>query len=100
MIARAAARLFAVVLSFTATARAADAPPAVSQTKDGKLAYITNDKGDRIPDFSTAGYLGGGVAIPDAPVRIVVPQHAGDSTARIQRAIDYVSSLQPDDHGI
>jgi hypothetical protein len=31
---------------------------------DRKLVYATTPKGDRIPDFSSAGYRGGGVALP------------------------------------
>src|SRR3954470_17572188 len=92
--------VFACALLPTATAHAADPPPAVSQAKDGKLAYVTDQHGDRIPDFSTAGYKGGGEPIPDVPIRIVVLRRDGDSTARIQAAIDHVSSLPPDKNGI
>src|SRR6185503_18068199 len=35
-----------------------------------------------------------------APVRIVVAPLPGDSTARIQRAIDYVASLPADSNGL
>jgi hypothetical protein len=31
---------------------------------DGKLVYKTTSSGDRIMDFSHAGYMGGGVALP------------------------------------
>src|SRR5215470_7486249 len=51
------------------------------------LSYQPDQRGDRIPDFSYAGYRGGGVALPDAPVKVVVPPSKGDSTERIQRAI-------------
>src|SRR2546423_812276 len=53
-----------------------------------------------IPDFSHCGYMGGGVPIPDAPVRVVVPRAEGDNTARIQAAIDDLAALSPDDRGI
>jgi hypothetical protein len=36
---------------------------------DGKLAYKTTPAGDRILDFSHAGYMGGGVALPDVTVK-------------------------------
>jgi hypothetical protein len=65
---------------------------------DGKLVYDADDAGNRIPDFSRAGY-GGGAAIPDVPVRVVVSPGKGDNTARIQAAIDYVSGLKPDADG-
>src|SRR5262249_46291350 len=65
---------------------------------DGRLVYDADARGDRIPDFSHAGY-GGGAAIPDVPVRVTVPPASGDSGARIQAAIDYVAGLQADEKG-
>jgi len=52
-------------------------------------------RGNRIPDFSYCGYGGGGVAIPDAPVRVTLKPTDGadDDGARIQAAIDTVSAL-------
>ena len=45
-------------------------------------------------DFSTAGYMGGGVALPDVPVKKTVQPTSGpDDTAAIQAAIDAVSIL-------
>jgi hypothetical protein len=73
---------------------------AVSVGGDGRLVYVMDERGDRVPDFSHAGYMGGGVAIPDVPVRVVVDAVEGDDTGRIQRAIDYVSGLEPDDREI
>lgn len=63
---------------------------------DGKLVYDRDSRGNRIPDFSHAGYGGGGVALPDVPVRVVVSARPGDQWERIQAAIDFVSSLKPD----
>lgn len=71
----------------------------VSVAKDGKLTYTANEKGDRMPDFSFAGYKAGDEAIPDVPVKVVVPFKTGDATLRIQSAIDYVSSLPLDKNG-
>src|SRR5262250_856614 len=46
---------------------------------DGRLAYKTLPRGDRIMDFSSAGYKGGGVALPVAPVsQTVSPSGADD----------------------
>jgi hypothetical protein len=67
---------------------------------DGKLVYEADRRGDRIPDFSHCGYGGGGVAIPDVPVRVVVAATRGDNRARIQAAIDTVSQLPADRQGI
>lgn len=59
--------------------------------KAGKLAYTTTAKGDRVIDFSHAGYMGGGVAIPNVPVGATVSPSGKDDTAAIQSAIDAVS---------
>jgi hypothetical protein len=60
----------------------------------GKLVYKTTPKGDRIMDFSTAGYMGGGVALPTVPVKRAVQPSAGeDDTALIQAAIGAVSAI-------
>ena len=65
---------------------------------DGRLTYATDARGNRVPDFSFAGY-GGGAAIPDVPVVVTVPAVKGDSTARVQAAIDHVAGLKPDANG-
>jgi hypothetical protein len=65
---------------------------------DGQLVYKTTDRGDRIMDFSFAGYMGGGVALPDVPVKVTVQPSGGtDDTAAIQAAIDQVSSMPLED---
>ncbi len=59
----------------------------------GKLAYKPiNEAGDHIMDFSSAGYMGGGVAIPDVPVAARVSPSGGDDTAAIQAAIAEVAA--------
>ncbi|HTQ40414.1 MAG TPA: hypothetical protein VMJ32_15420 [Pirellulales bacterium] len=61
---------------------------------DGKLVYKKTPAGDRIMDFSTAGYMGGGVALPNVPVKATVkPSGGADDTATIQGAINAVSEL-------
>jgi hypothetical protein len=62
----------------------------------GKISYNPDSLGNRIPDFSWCGYMASNEAIPAVPVKIVVPVAKGDATLRIQSAIDYVSSLLPD----
>lgn len=52
-------------------------------------------------DFSGAGYLGGGVAIPtNIVVKTNLTAVAGDNTVSIQGAINYVSGLTPNANGI
>lgn len=68
--------------------------------KDGRLTYISDQEGNRIPDFSHAGYRGGGVSLPYYPVKISISPGPGDDTQRIQGAINYVEDLPKDQDGI
>jgi hypothetical protein len=61
---------------------------------DGKLIYKATPNGDRIMDFSHAGYMGGGVTIPTVPVKRTVKPGGGDNTAAIQNAINEVAALK------
>lgn len=64
--------------------------------KDGKLIYKTTPAGDKIMDFSHAGYMGGGVKLPAVAVkRTVKPAGKTDVTELIQKAIDEVAALPP-----
>lgn len=68
-------------------------PKPIFKGKDGKLAYTPDAQGNRVPDFSFAGYMAGEKPIPLASVKVVVPVKSGDATLRIQSAINYVSKL-------
>jgi hypothetical protein len=59
----------------------------------GKLVYKTLETGDKIMDFSYAGYMGGGVALPNVPIKITLSPSAGDNSDAIQQAIDGVSKM-------
>lgn len=59
----------------------------------GKLVYKTLAAGDKIMDFSYAGYMGGGVKIPLVDVKISLDPIAGDNSTAIQNAIDEVSKM-------
>jgi len=71
---------------------AASPPEAAEEAKsqwvyagpDGKLVYKTTPAGDKIMDFSSAGYRGGGVALPNVPVRLTVQPSGNDDEARRQ----------------
>jgi hypothetical protein len=73
--------------------------PPLSEGSKGRLVYSADEQGNRIPDFSYCGYKASDVAIPNVPVKIVVPVTTGDATLRIQSAIDYVASLPKDADG-
>ena len=62
--------------------------------ENGKLVYKTTKKGDRIIDFSHAGYKGGGITLPYVPAKITVHPlgENADCTDYIQKAIDMVSA--------
>jgi hypothetical protein len=61
---------------------------------NGKLVYKTLPAGDKIMDFSYAGYMGGGVAIPSVPVKLTLGPSAGNNSDAIQNAIDEVSKMK------
>ncbi len=53
-----------------------------------------------IPDFSYAGFMGGGVPLPtDIPIQVTVTPEEGDDALRIQAAINFVAALEPDQNG-
>ena len=80
-------RLGLFAASFILTASAASEPPTahsqwVYPDRSGKLVYQPLKTGDRISDFSYAGYGGGGVALPTFPVKKTVAPSGEDDTAR------------------
>lgn len=72
---------------------------AVSLGSDGSLEYATDERGNRLPDFSAVGYHAGERAIPMVPVRSTLSSADGDDTARIQAAIDKLANRSPDANG-
>ena len=92
----------ALVLCFSAGTVTANLPAYTSRVYpgiDGKLVYIPDEHGNVIPDYSHAGYGGGGAALPYVPVRETVWPVEGDNAAAIQAAIDRVSKLPLDTNG-
>jgi hypothetical protein len=64
-----------IFLAIAYVSNAQDIPPATSLVYpgiDGKLVYVADSPGNKIPDFSNAGYKGGGVPIPYVPVKATV----------------------------
>src|SRR4051795_316259 len=92
----------AMVPAVLVPAQEADLAPTVSRVypgTDGRLVYVPDEQGNTIPDFSHAGYEGGGKPIPSVPVKETVWPVAGDNTANLQAAIDRVSALPLDKSG-
>ncbi|MFI9270879.1 peptidoglycan-binding protein [Kitasatospora sp. NPDC052896] len=64
------------------------------------LSYGHDAQGNRIPDYSFAGYDGGGVPLPTVATKVTVPAPGGgDDTGAVQAAIDKVSALPLDANG-
>jgi hypothetical protein len=81
---------------------ALDIPPTTTMVypgTDGRLVYIADSLGNKIPDFSNAGYKGGGVPIPYVAIKATLWPVLGDNSANIQTAIDKVSALPLDASG-
>lgn len=79
-----------------------DIPPTTTLVfpgTDGRLVYIADSMGNKIPDFSNAGYKSGGVSIPYVAIKATVWPVLGDNSVNIQAAIDKVSALVPDPSG-
>jgi hypothetical protein len=86
-----------------ANAQVPDLAPTASRIypgADGRLVYVADEQGNSIHDASHAGYRGGGVAIPTAPVRETIWPVPGDNTQHIQAAIDRVSARPRDAAGL
>lgn len=66
----------------------------VSFDAQQRLQYGTDARGNRIMDFSHAGYKGGGVALPIVRVARTLASLPGDNTRQIQSAIEEVSRLE------
>jgi hypothetical protein len=97
------ARLLAVLLPLVAFVGCHGIQPArqkvisewVHPGPSRKLVYKATPRGDKIMDFSHAGYMGGGVALPTVPVRKTVQSSGSDDdTATIQAAINEVAAMK------
>ncbi|MCA5004704.1 DUF6298 domain-containing protein [Sphingobacterium bovistauri] len=69
------------------------------QIKEDKISIIPDSLGNRIPDFSFAGFKAGESEIPFIATKVSVPIIMDDATQLIQYAIDYVSKLPLDKSG-
>lgn len=67
--------------------------------ENGNLSYTTDSDGFIIPDFSHAGYRGGGIELPNLSIVKEISPISGDNTEHIQKAIDEIGEMAPDSHG-
>lgn len=85
-------------LNFTASAQTWQSEKVVVG-EDGCLSYPADNEGNRIPDFSYAGYQYGEVPIPDIETKITISPISGDNTQHIQNAINQVAAMPLDADG-
>src|SRR6186713_2337058 len=91
-----------VFFMYVHVSNAQDLPPTTSLVfpgTDGKLVYVADSLGNKIPDFSNAGYNGGGTPIPYVPIKVTVWPLPGNNADNVQAAIDRVSAMQQDASG-
>lgn len=72
----------------------------VTLQADSSLSYVRDLEGNVIPDFSHAGYKGGGVDIPVPLTEFTISPIPGDNTAHIQAILDQAALLPKDNDGI
>lgn len=65
----------------------------VTLQRDGSLRYALLPSGDRVLDFSNAGYMGGGVALPQPLAVTTLVPTGRDDTAALQAALDAIASM-------
>ncbi|MDD3321717.1 MAG: DUF6298 domain-containing protein [Paludibacter sp.] len=69
------------------------------QIKNGIISYSQDESENRLLDFSFCGYKSSEQDIPNVENSIFVPLQTDDATDIIQRAINYVSQLKPNNKG-
>ena len=68
--------------------------------KNGSLKYNKDNQGFVLPDFSHAGYKGGGVELPKVTTVKTISPITGDNTKHIQDALDAIGALPKNENGI
>lgn len=94
--------IFSGILLFscaTALAQKPKPPEPLVSFRNGVLVHLKDSLGNRVPDFSYAGYMGGEMDIPFVNAVVKLGNIEGDATQQIQRAIDHVSKLKPGPDG-
>jgi hypothetical protein len=90
-------KLHAFLLALIAVPAAAQAP-SVHLSPDSHLVYAHTARGDRIADFSYAGYMAGGVALPTVPAAETLTPTGPDDTAALQSALDRTAARAAKEH--
>ncbi len=69
------------------------------ETNGEEITYVSDSLGNKIPDFSYSGYQSSQNPIPVVKAKVKVTVSEEDATVKIQEAVDYISSLNPNDDG-
>jgi len=88
-----------IILSFALHAQDSWQSQIVYYGSDSSLVYVSDPEGNRIPDFSYAGYKGGLEEIPDVPVVKTLAPLEGDNTTRIMYALSEIYYMPKDENG-
>jgi hypothetical protein len=75
-------------------------PSLLTIQSNGKLGYVADSLGNRIPDYSHAGYKNSEAFIPFVKTVETLSASAGDNLAAIQAAIDRLEALPADANGM
>ena len=70
--------------------------------ENDRLIYVPDYRGNTVPDYSNVGYKGGGISIPNVPVKIILEPAVDkeyDDTERIQNAINTLGRIEPCENG-
>jgi hypothetical protein len=81
-----------------ATLSVAAQTPSAHLSPDGRLVYSATSSGDHIADFSYAGYMAGGIALPVVPVAQTLRPSGNDDTDSIQSALDHTAARAAQEH--
>lgn len=92
--------LFTILFIGGLSAEAQHISKIIFEDGNGQLNYISDIDGNRIPDYSHAGYNGGVGDIPNVPAVIELNPVNGDNSKQIQDALNNIASMAPDDNGI
>lgn len=91
--------LMIVIIGVLSAEASAQFTSQILYPENNRLTYVSDQEHNRIPDFSHSGYRGGGVPLPDLPVKITISPVLGDNSNQIQQAINKVGNLPPDENG-
>jgi len=69
-------------------------------SKNGSLKYNKDNQGFVLPNFSHAGYKGGGVELPEVATVKTISPIEGDNTKHIQEALDAIGAMPKNQVGI